>query len=97
MKTIYRLIVLAAFAVCVGFSVKADVSPFFDAEKGRVPRSTEQRVGQRAVFALDAVQLQKAELGKVAQKNDKNRAPVRRAGEITAFTNPVIQINYSAG
>lgn len=97
MRTIYRLIVLAAFAVCVGFSVKADVSPFFDAEKGHVPRSTEQRVGQRAVLAQGAVELQKAELGKVTQKIDKKRTPVRRAGEITAFTNPVIQINYSAG
>lgn len=97
MRTIYRLIVLAAFAVCVGFSVKADVSPFFDAEKSHVPRSTEQRVGQRAVLAQGAVELQKAELGKVTQKIDKKRTPVRRAGEITAFTNPVIQINYSAG
>ena len=97
MRTIYKLIVLAAFAVCVGFSVKADVSPFFDAEKSHVPRSTEQRVGQRAVLAQGAVELQKAELGKVTQKIDKKRTPVRRAGEITAFTNPVIQINYSAG
>ena len=97
MRTIYKLIVLAAFAVCVGFSVKADVSPFFDAEKIHVPRSTEQRVGQRAVLAQGAVELQKAELGKVTQKIDKKRTPVRRAGEITAFTNPVIQINYSAG
>ena len=97
MRTIYKLIVLAAFAGCVGFSVKADVSPFFDAEKSHVPRSTEQRVGQRAVLAQGAVELQKAELGKVTQKIDKKRTPVRRAGEITAFTNPVIQINYSAG
>ena len=43
MKTIYRLIVLAAFAVCVGFSVKADVSPFFVQRKAayRAPQSRE--------------------------------------------------------
>lgn len=96
MKKFYKLIALAAVVVCIGISVRAAVSPFFDAEQGRKPRPVEQKMGQRAILAQNAVELQKADFGRVTHQSTANRA-ARRAGEITAFANPVIQINYSSG
>ncbi len=97
MKKFYKLVALATIIACIGLSVRAAVSPFFDAEQGRTPRSVVQKMGQRANLGQIAPELQKVDAGKVVHQSAINRAAAKKAGEITAFSNPVIQINYSSG
>ncbi len=97
MKKFYKLIAFVAVA-CTGFSVRAANPPFFDAEQGRAQRPLEQKLGQRAIFAHGAAELQKVEAATVASHRLAQRsAPPRRVGEISPFSNPVIQINYASG